>query len=169
MPDSGGDKGTAHTYIDVYENILKPYRENGNLLEIGIYHGHSLKMWGEYFINGKITGVDVEIHPKVLELKSNPKFEIIHHDATKQSVLDFLKNSKFDVIIDDGSHNIEDQITSFKILSPLVNSGGLYIIEDILNIDKDREKFYSLNESCSIIDNRRIKGRWDDILVVYKF
>ena len=43
-PDGNGDKGTAHTYIGVYEEILAPYRENGDIFEIGISLGYSIKM-----------------------------------------------------------------------------------------------------------------------------
>jgi hypothetical protein len=52
FPDGNGDKGTAHTYIDEYEKILKPFRKDGSILEIGISWGLSLRMWREYFING---------------------------------------------------------------------------------------------------------------------
>ncbi|CAF0792758.1 unnamed protein product [Didymodactylos carnosus] len=38
----------------------------------------------------------------------------------------------FDVIVDDGGHVMQQQITSIKTLIPAVRSGGLYIIEDLL-------------------------------------
>lgn len=38
---------------------------------------------------------------------------------------------KFDIIIDDGGHTMNQQKTSFMFLLPLVRSGGLYIIEDL--------------------------------------
>ena len=37
---------------------------------------------------------------------------------------------KFDIIIDDGSHQPAHQKTSFNTLWPNLNDGGLYIIED---------------------------------------
>ncbi len=38
----------------------------------------------------------------------------------------------FDVIIDDGGHTMNQQITSFNNLLPKVKSGGIYVIEDLL-------------------------------------
>ena len=37
---------------------------------------------------------------------------------------------KFDIIIDDGSHNIRDQIISFNILFRKLIKHGMYVIED---------------------------------------
>ncbi len=36
----------------------------------------------------------------------------------------------FDIIVDDGSHINKHVITTFNILFPLLNHGGLYVIED---------------------------------------
>lgn len=38
---------------------------------------------------------------------------------------------EFDIIIDDGCHIVEHQITSFKTLFPLIKPKGMYIIEDL--------------------------------------
>ncbi len=35
------------------------------------------------------------------------------------------------MILDDGGHQMDQQITSFRILFPTVKSGGMYIIEDL--------------------------------------
>ena len=49
------DKGFGHNYIDFYESIFNPIKENElNLLEIGVLFGNSLKLWSDYFINSKI-------------------------------------------------------------------------------------------------------------------
>ena len=75
----------------------------------------------------------------------------------------------FDVIIDDGSHIINDQINSFNILKHRMNPNGIYIIEDVNNIDLSRDRLTELHGNIKIIDNRHIKNRVDDVLVVYKF
>ena len=41
------------------------------------------------------------------------------------------RNGYFDIIIDDGGHRIEQQTTSFNHLLPRVQSGGIYVIEDL--------------------------------------
>ena len=41
------------------------------------------------------------------------------------------QHGPWDVIIDDGGHMMQQQITSFKALFPHVTPGGLYFIEDL--------------------------------------
>ena len=46
---------------------------------------------------------------------------------------------------------------------------GIYIIEDVNNIDQTKNRLSELHDNVNIIDNRHIKNRIDDVLVVYKF
>lgn len=149
------DKGTTHSYLEVYDELFKDL-SNINLLEIGTQYGGSLKLWRDKFPNSKIYGVD--INPQ-----GNPEgVKIITADATKK--IKELEDIKFDIIIDDGSHKIEDQLKTLEIFYPKLNKNGLYIIEDIQDIDKDKHKF----KNAKIIDRRNIKNRYDDVLIVYK-
>ena len=75
----------------------------------------------------------------------------------------------FDVIIDDGSHLIDHQIKSFNILKEKMKPGGIYIIEDVNNFDDTVNTYKKLHSNIEIIDNRHIKNRFDDVLIVYKF
>lgn len=168
-PEGHGDKGTAHTYIDVYEELLKPYRDNGSILEIGIYLGHSLRMWREYFKTGIVAGSDITIFPSAQDLLIDDNYKIFHWDATREDFPNELGDLKFDVIVDDGSHIIQDQIKSFNLLKHKINPGGVYVIEDVNGIDQFQNDFKSLHSNCDIIDNRHIKGRFDDVLIIYKF
>ncbi|MEY4334492.1 MAG: virus Omega [Bacteroidota bacterium] len=157
-PIDGGDKGTVHSYIDYYEESLKPFRDNAKkVLEIGINNGHSLMMWNEYFYNADIIGVDLRI----------PNIDInclmIQGDATDPET--FRNLNSLDVIVDDGSHKLNHQLESFEILFPLLNDGGIYIIEDIVNIDKTEDIFLKLSKNVKIFDFRHIKNRSDDVIV----
>jgi demethylmacrocin O-methyltransferase len=170
-PDGNGDKGTAHTYIDEYERLLAPYRNNpnGTFLEIGVSWGLSMQMWHEYFA-GSVMGIDIHLHPNTLSLRNTPRLQLVEVDATTPQVLDVLGVQQFDVIIDDGSHRLADQIQTFELLRSHVRTGGLYIIEDVENIDVSRSTFEQLHDGdYVIIDNRSLKNRYDDVLVVYKF
>jgi len=169
FPEGHGDKGTAHTYIDEYSKLLEPYRSNITFLEIGLSHGESIQMWSEYFEKTKIYGVDItDAH--IRHLLNDPRFNIIIGDATKGNFIDYLpENIFFDVIIDDGSHRLNDQLSTFDLLKNKMNKGGLYIIEDVLHIDNTKSKFQSIHDNCEIMDNRKIKNRHDDVLVVYRF
>lgn len=167
--DGWGDKGTAHTYISEYERLLKPYRSAGSMLEIGIMKGHSIRMWREYFESGDVYGVDIHLQPEAQDLLIMPGVNILQCDATDISLVEQLGDKTFDVILDDGSHLIEHQVNSFNLLKSRINKNGIYLIEDISDIDSNRNLLISLHENCTIIDNRHINNRWDDVIVVYNF
>jgi hypothetical protein len=42
------------------------------------------------------------------------------------------KYNYFDIIVDDGSHHIDDVISNFDNYFPLLNDGGIYIVEDTI-------------------------------------
>ena len=58
-----------------------------------------------------------------------------------------------DVILDDGSHIPEHQILTFNTLFPSVVPGGIYIIEDVNDIDSKKQNFINLHPNSEIIDN----------------
>jgi len=163
------DKGNLHSYIPVYEELLKPYRESGTILEIGLAFGHSVRMWDEYFgKDAKIYGADINVVFEVNEFKA-PRVTILEADATKPEFLDKLGDAKFDVVIDDGSHLSSDQVATFNLLRSRMNPGGIYIVEDILNLDSVSATFRELHVECDILDFRNAKGRFDDALIVFRF
>ena len=59
------DKGTEHNYLEFYEHQFQNIRlEKNNILEIGVLHGGSLKLWNEYFPNSIIYGIENFSTPK---------------------------------------------------------------------------------------------------------
>lgn len=168
------DKDSTHSYIEVYEELLRPYRLSAiNILEIGLMSGESLRMWEDYF-DGEVWGMDcsetpvnglADLHPIIAEGTHN----IIIGDATNaQDILDNFQFIKFNVIIDDGSHEINAQLKSYEILRNHLAKGGIYIIEDVQDIDRDAALFKNVdpNKNIYILDRRGIKGRYDDVLIV---
>lgn len=156
----GGDKGTDHSYIDHYysDKFSNLRNQHLNILEIGIHRGYSLNMWREYFPNANITGVDIK---KVdVECKG---CNLIFGDATNQKT--FYGIDHLDIVIDDGSHKLKHQLKTFDILFPKLRSGGVYIIEDIFDLDKTESIFLDLPGQVQIYDFRKIKNRWDDVIV----
>lgn len=165
-PEGAGDKGTAHSYIEIYDSYFSNRRNNIHLLEIGVNRGHSLKLWSEYFINSQIIGIDID--KRLLAFPENG-FRVLECDATNQFDLESaLAGLSFDFIIDDGSHKIEDQITTFNILFPFLKSDGIYFIEDIMNIQNNTLKLLQLNPNIEILDRRYIKNRQDDVIAIIK-
>ena len=168
--DAGhNDKGSTHSYIDSYERLFSPYREFADVLEIGLASGKSLDLWGEYFgPKSTITGVDISVVFDTSRFQP-PRFNVIQADATSQAAIVALGQAQFDIIIDDGSHMQADQEAAFRLLSPRVKAGGLYIIEDILSPESSVPSLCALHPNCEVIDLRGVKGRFDDMLLVYRF
>lgn len=166
----GGDKGSTHSYIHKYEEWFEPKRNDKiNLLEIGVMYGSSLKMWKEYFPQGQIYGMDIRPHCVKYE---EDRIKIFINNATERGLTEGLlfRNGltrEFDIIIDDGSHQIDDQLNTFNILFPQLKKGGIYVIEDIQNFDQNKHIWENLGKSYNveIEDLRWMKNRHDDILI----
>ncbi len=174
-PASWGDKGTVHSYIEVYEQLLTPHRfkPGVKVLEIGLMNGASMRMWEEFFPNGTVYGIDLNDHPLDMVDLSPMIAEGTHHitliDATNLALVNqHFGGMKFDVIIEDASHLLEHQFTIYENFKDKLSPGALYIIEDIEDIDAHRSRFEQIDSSkqVTIIDRRKVKGRFDDVLVV---
>ena len=124
--NTGGDasiNGYAVEYIKLFDKIKD---DKINFLEIGIFQGRSLAMWSDYFSNGKIYGVDVNVtefelmKPELLKMgafKNDNLCGIIEgdsNDSTTALVIGDNKELYFDVIIDDGRHTRLHQLKTFK-------------------------------------------------------
>lgn len=121
-------------YLDVYERILSSRRaEIMNVLEIGVQNGGSLEIWSKYFPLAKnLIGCD--INPDCEKLKyDNSAVQIVIGNSSSPKIKDEIisRSSSFDLIIDDGSHTSSDIIKGFLQYFPLINDGGIYIIEDL--------------------------------------
>lgn len=122
-----------HGYTATYEHMFAPLRDAPvRLLEIGVESGKSISMWDKYFDHPDtiIVGVDINLW---CDISPSPRVKLFLVDATDEvSLLGAVsKTAPFDIVIDDGSHEIADQKKSFRSLWPLVAPGGYYIIEDL--------------------------------------
>ena len=165
------DKGSVHSYIEVYEKLLAPYRMKAkNILEIGLMSGESLRMWDEYF-SGTVYGMDCSIKPvdgladltQVIKEGYNVKIG----DASRpDDIYRHFKGTTFDVIIEDAGHDFGQQLAIYAALWDYVRLGGIYIIEDVQDIDATKKNFEVLGGE--VIDRRHIKNRYDDVLVIIR-
>lgn len=159
------DKGTTHAYTDSYAELFKPYRnEQINILEIGIDYGYSLALWRAYFDKANIYGIDVR---NVLQFTE--EVTPIIHDANDPAIIEkYFSNLEFDIIIDDASHEVSHQLIRFPIYFPKLKKGGIYVIEDVQDLDTEGKQLIALDSSVTVVDNRKVKGRYDDVLIVYR-
>jgi hypothetical protein len=118
-------------YFPVYSRHFAPYRGRPvRILEIGIYRGGSLDMWNWYF-GPQVTLVGVDIDEDA-RTASDPRHVVEIGDQTDP---DFLRrvaaqHGPFDIIIDDGGHEMDQQIVTAETLFPLLADGGVLLVED---------------------------------------
>ena len=153
--NSRKDLNKWHHYFDIYEENLSKYRkQNIILLEIGVWRGGSLRMWQNYFNeNSLIVGID-----------NNPQCQKFEKDNLKifigdQTDIKFLEKiikeiGQPDIIIDDGGHTANQQITSFNFLYFHLKYGGKYIIEDTHT--SYNNKFMDRSDKMSFMDFAKI-------------
>lgn len=119
-------------YMDIYDGLLGPWMGKPvSFLEIGVFKGGSLRMWRDFFApDARLTFVDIDPACKALEL---PGTEVLTGDQADVAFLGQLaaERGPFDLIVDDGGHRMEQQITSFRTLWPALKDGGLYMVEDV--------------------------------------
>lgn len=128
----GTDKGTRHSYLPVYEELLGPRRHEAlNLLEIGVSAGSSVAMWLEYLPNATVCGIDINLPDRKHE-----RLHLFCGDQTDENFLYKFRGLSFDVIVDDGSHRSRDQLLSCHALWKTLRPGGLYFVEDVEAADR---------------------------------
>ena len=131
------DKAGAHLYTAHYQEHFQNLKNKPiNLLEIGVggydkpgQGGNSLRMWKDFFKNGRIYGIDIHDKSK-LKIK---RTKIYKGDQTDKQFLDVVVGeiAEIDIIIDDGSHINDHIIKTFNHLFPKLKIGGWYVVEDL--------------------------------------
>lgn len=130
----GTDKNGPHSYIEgIYEPLFEITSKPTALLEIGIFGGASLVLWKSTFPGCEVIGLEIdslsELHPKAQEYLNDKKITLHFSDAYSEG-FNLVRESQFDLIIDDGPHTIKSQIKSLKYYD-LLRSHGTLIIEDL--------------------------------------
>ena len=126
----------GHGYSIYYEKKLETYKnKNLNILEIGSYAGASAAAFTKYLSKSKVYCFDVNTSNFK---KKNEKINVFGIDINNQTKVQKTLNkifseqnfTQFDLIIDDGSHNLSDILISLKFFFKYVKNKVLYIIED---------------------------------------
>lgn len=120
-----------HHYFDVYERHFGPYRSHPvTMIEIGVYRGGSLRMWRDYFAPGsRIIGIDID---PACAAFAGDGIEVFIGDQADPA---FLRNvlaqtGPPDIVLDDGGHDMRQQIVSFETIYPAMRTPGVYMVED---------------------------------------
>lgn len=118
-------------YFEIYEKYFYKFKNTPiKFLEIGIGGGGSLQMWKDYFgKQAQIFGIDSN---KNCFYEEDQIIISIGSQEDRNFLRQFInKNGRFDIILDDGGHTMNQQIVSLEELYPTLNEGGIYMIEDI--------------------------------------
>lgn len=153
-----------HHYTPKYHKLLKDKKVTV-FLEIGIgnhklmapivgdhyIHGASLRMWRDYFPQAEIIGCDI-LEEVLFQEDRIRTYKV--DQSSSVSLINMMNNidKKCDVILDDGSHQQEHQILSFKTLWQYVADGGFYIIEDI-----HKENLEEMSELSHIFEDCKLR------------
>jgi len=148
----------GHTYgKNFYDHYLPHYRWCEKVLEVGIWHGESLRTWAEYFPDATIVGLDIEYQYLI------NKGRILSYLVNAGKVDEFEHFAKwhageFSVAIDDASHLIEDQLVFVTIMKKYLKLGGILIVEDVSTIENGQR----LKELGCKVEEYDIQLRPDD-------
>ena len=167
------DKGTVHDYINsFYNNEFTDIKNNKiKLVEIGIFNGNSLRLFGEWFVNGTIIGIDNGMYMEDgwrEEVEQIPNTTAIFEDAYSDYIIDKFEDESLDYVIDDGPHTVESQILCYEKWFKKIKKGGKLIIEDVLMVDELTRKFNEMGADFEIYDTRFKSRKADDVIFVFK-
>ena len=140
------------------------------MLEIGLGcdmsygPGASYYTWLEFFTNVDLYFIEYDAECAAQWNSSTTGATIFIGD---QADVPFLKRfiletgGDFDIIVDDGGHRMEQQLTSLDTLFPAVKPGGIYFCEDLETSYMD---IYGGGEGVLGTMMERIKGSLDELV-----
>lgn len=172
----GTDKANGHNYTSTYAKYLAEMRADPlNFVEIGVWHGGSMAMWCKYLPKAKFLFYDIanQVKPKADQHidwnRSKLHIASAYTAESVQVAKDYFKNG-IDFLLDDGPHTLDSMIQCVKLYAPMMNHGGVLMIEDVQSKDwfvdlSAVAPSHSIFEAIDLTES----GRYDDLIAVYKF
>ena len=121
----------AH-YFPIYDRHFSWYANKSlTFLEIGVARGGSLQMWQRFFGPlAKIVGIDIRERSKSYEAPGT--LVRIGDQADEQFLQSLIDEFGVpDIVLDDGSHQMEHIAKTFNFLYPKLPKNGVYMVEDL--------------------------------------
>lgn len=140
----------CHPYTIFYDGLFKDKKDEPlNIGEIGILEGSSLLMWREYFKNSTIYGFEynLDLIHQFKQKYNQDRINLSSIDVTNEEYIKSTFNETnimYDVIIDDSTHQFNDQIKIIENVHSYLKPGGILIIEDIFKSYNEQDYFNRL-------------------------
>ncbi len=125
-------KIVAHGYAKIYESLFKPIKDESlKILEVGSFYGNASAALFFYFKKSMIYSAD--INPDMYKYRGSRLKNFYVDSSSRESINKNLlgQNIDFNIVIEDASHMLKDQIISLFMLFPKIKKGGIFIIEEI--------------------------------------
>ena len=140
-----------HPYTPVYSLLLSRFKNTSvKFAEIGVAGGASVVMWNRFFENGRFFFYDRDQnfldHAKRIVPTHNNTFglmDVRNPENIKECLKSACVDELLDVLLDDSSHNVNDQKIIIHESLPFIKSGGMIIIEDVSR-DESNENYYNI-------------------------
>jgi tetratricopeptide (TPR) repeat protein len=117
-------------YLRQYEELFRPWRDVAfNLIEIGVAGGNSIRTWGRFFTRATIVGIDID--ERALRIVADRVVIEIGSQADAAFLDGLCDRYPPAIVIDDGSHEAEHIMFTFRQMFPRLAPGGWYVIEDL--------------------------------------
>ncbi len=142
----------GHGYSNFYKQKLEKVKNQKiNILEIGSYAGASAAALVKYLPESNIFCFDINISNFIYKSKKIHVFGLDINNKNKtiktlNKISDQYEIKEFDIIIDDGSHNLRDILTALKFFFKYLKNKGLYVIEDFKH-----PNYYQYNKNINHI------------------
>lgn len=196
MGDFGSDKGhenldlCKHNYTLIYHKLFEKLCDKKiRVFELGLgtnnpylpssmgvngRPGASLHGWAEYFSNADVFGADID---KDILFQTD-RIKTYYCDQTSSSEIKKMWSNKelwepFDIIIEDGLHEMDANVCFFENSVHKMKRGGFYIIEDLTKDTlpkwevkiKEWEIIYP-NYTFKILTIPNVINDWDNNLLI---
>jgi SAM-dependent methyltransferase len=142
--------GHRHPYTSVYNFLFSFLKyQKIKFAEIGILDNMSMLCWREYFPNAELFGFEYDLNYLQLGVDAglhNTTYDFINVKLEESIENCLSTHGKFDVILDDSTHNFDDQIRICNVAHKYLNEGGILIIEDIFRSESEEKYKEGLKE-----------------------
>ena len=160
---NGTDKQSNHNYGDAYESLFHNREDVKLMMEVGVADGSCLRAWRDVFPNALCVGMDIHHSDRACGER------IEFHLGDQRSKADCERAAggrQFDLIVEDATHLLSSTLLTLYWLWPFVKPGGLYVVEEWDNIDRNR--ILSLWPNAEVVDTVGPFGGTEPLVVFRK-